>query len=87
MPPYQLKALAGPSWSLRSGEVPMMSERLGNALYSIGCVFGGAFLVVGIGAAAFLQGSDRYTAGAVFAAVGVVTWLIGRACQYVPAGT
>ena len=39
-----------------------------------------------IGVAVFSEGGDRFIAGAVFAAVAVITWLLGWACRYVLSG-
>jgi hypothetical protein len=52
---------------------PAMSARQKNGCGHAGAVFG--------------YGADRFFAIAIFAAIALVAWIIGRACRYVLAGT
>jgi hypothetical protein len=63
-----------------------MLARLGNVLYWAGC----AFAILSVGLAVFMAlspGAYNPVSMVVFGAViGVVLWLMGRACRYVLAG-
>ena len=63
-----------------------MIERLGNALYWTSCIISGLFLLAAAAGAVLGHGPDRVFAIAIFGAIALVAWIIGRACRYVLAG-
>ena len=65
----------------------LMIERLGNAIYWTSCIISGLFLLAAAAGAAFGHGPDRIFAIAIFPAIALVAWIIGRACRYALAGT
>jgi hypothetical protein len=64
-----------------------MIERLGNALYWIGCIISGLFLLAAAAGAVFGHGPDRIFTTGIFLAIALVAWIISRACRYVLTGT
>jgi hypothetical protein len=67
------------------GESPIVG-RLGDVLYWAASVMSGAFLVFGGLVAILNRGPDGHFIAAIFIGIGVVAWLVGRACRYVLAG-
>ena len=61
-----------------------MLARLGIVLYWAGCLLAACLL---LSAGALFWNGENWQAVVLIAAVGVVFWLIGRACRYVLAGT
>ena len=61
-----------------------MLARLGDVLYWAGCLIGGLLVINVIWS--YIE-TQRYSRDDLFiVGVGVVCWLIGRACRYVLAG-
>ncbi len=60
-----------------------MIARLGNVLYWAAC--GAAVLLGALGAFEFFVHKDS-EAIVVFAVLGLLVWLVGRACRYILAG-
>jgi hypothetical protein len=67
------------------GESPIVA-RLGNVLYWTASLVAVAFLVLGGLVAILNRGPDGPFIAAIFIGIGVVAWLVGRACRYVLAG-
>ena len=67
------------------GESPM-AARLGNVLYWAASLVAGGFLVFGGLVLTFNRGPDGPFIAGAFVGIGVVVWLVGRACRYVLAG-
>ena len=65
-----------------------MPARLGNVLYWIGCIL--AVPIIGLAVLYWVAEGHAQTGGTVFTVVigivGVIVWLIGRACRYVLSG-
>lgn len=70
-----------------------MTARLGQVLYWFGCLAAGLCVAGGAAMAIIMQQSHNAAdvasaniMGAVIAAMGIIPWLIGRACKYVLTG-
>lgn len=63
-----------------------MAARLGDVLYWIGCGIAVFFVLIFI-LVASNSGPDAPFYLGVYAVLAIVSWLIGRACRYILAGT
>ncbi|ODM80953.1 hypothetical protein [Bradyrhizobium elkanii] len=70
---------------------PAKTARLGNALYLIGCIVAAICIATGAITAIVMHNSGGDVAfapivGGVIAALGLISWLIGRVCRYILSG-
>ena len=64
-----------------------MLGRFGHVLYWVGCGVGALFLIAAVAGALLGGGEDRLSKVAAFAVIAGLSWITGRACRYVLAGT
>ena len=65
-----------------------MLTRLGNVLYWAGCLLGGLLVLAAVAFynLASIKPAEIVLFSALLVGLGVVVWLIGRACRYVLGG-
>lgn len=64
-----------------------MTERLGNALYALGCIVAGAVLLVMVPVTITgIYAPDTLGVWISASIIALIAWLIGRGCRYVLAG-